>query len=45
MSSTAGPLGKKESPTENRRSFNTKRVGKFGDFVVKNRISLERQGN
>jgi hypothetical protein len=35
MSSTAGPLGKKESPTENRRHYNTKRVGKSGDFFNK----------
>jgi len=45
MSSTAGPLGKKESPMENRWTFNTKRVGKSGDFVVKNRIFSETQGN
>ena len=32
MSSTAGPLDKKESPTEFRRTFNTKRVGKSDDF-------------
>ena len=35
MSNTLKPRCKKESPTENRRHFNTKRVGKSGDFEVK----------
>jgi len=35
MSNTAEPRGKKESPTENRRTFNNKRVGKSGDFFNK----------
>jgi hypothetical protein len=35
MSNTAEPRGKKESPTENRRTFTRKGGAKTGNFVVK----------